>query len=129
MLITDMKLVVEFDGSYWHRGADAIKRDDVKARDIRDSGWNVVRAREAPLKPINVKWDVQIPKGAPPYVAAREVLHHLARLRLVDPAVAATYWQRGLPAAAKEAENALNVLRREAESRTRAGKQRGHDKP
>ncbi|WP_460358581.1 DUF559 domain-containing protein [Actinoallomurus acanthiterrae] len=59
MVEAGLKLIVEFDGSYWHRGRDA--HDKRKATRLRNSGWTVVRLREAPLEPLHAD-DVQIPK-------------------------------------------------------------------
>ncbi|WP_435109270.1 DUF559 domain-containing protein [Nocardiopsis synnemataformans] len=44
-------LIVEFDGSYWHRGFEG--RDREKATHLRECGWRVVRAREEPLLPLH----------------------------------------------------------------------------
>ena len=122
MLIKNLRLAVEFDGSYWHR--DIVERDTEKTRLLRKEGWGVVRIREAPLKPIDTEWDVQIPMLAAPYVAACAVLEHLVqldsthlvRLGLGDTGKVAAYLQRGLPAAAQEAERALVILRQRAET-------------
>ncbi|WP_460867217.1 zinc-ribbon domain-containing protein [Nocardioides pakistanensis] len=39
-------LVVEYDGSYFHRGADALERDAAKTRALLNAGFVVVRVRE-----------------------------------------------------------------------------------
>lgn len=42
------KLVVEYDGSYWHRNTE--KRDKQKAMALRQAGWTVVRVDRAPSR-------------------------------------------------------------------------------
>ncbi|MEU5425934.1 zinc-ribbon domain-containing protein [Streptomyces olivoreticuli] len=71
--------VVEFDGSYWHRGAEA--RDRAKADDIEASRphWTVVRVREEPLEVLRPA-DVTVPLLADPFTAASLVLDHLMTL-------------------------------------------------
>lgn len=46
------RLVVEFDGSYWHRDKAAL--DEAKTRDLLASGHHVVRVRCHPLPPLDV---------------------------------------------------------------------------
>jgi very-short-patch-repair endonuclease len=72
-------VVVEFDGSYWHR--DAEKRDRLKAEAIERSrpAWTVVRVREAPLQ-LTRSSDVAVPLLADPFTAASVVLDHLMSL-------------------------------------------------
>jgi very-short-patch-repair endonuclease len=42
------KLVVEYDGAYWHK--DKAKMDRKKSSGLQECGWTVIRAREYPLK-------------------------------------------------------------------------------
>ncbi|WP_228183901.1 zinc-ribbon domain-containing protein [Streptomyces anulatus] len=72
-------MVVEFDGSYWHR--DAEKRDRLKAEAIERSrpAWTVVRVREEPLH-LTRPGDVAVPLLADPFTAASVVLDHLMSL-------------------------------------------------
>lgn len=60
--LQEHKLIVEFDGSYWHR--DREERDREKVERLRQAGWGVVRVREAPLKAITES-DVVVPFKAP----------------------------------------------------------------
>jgi len=53
------KVVVEFDGGYWHRGHRA--RDEEKSRLLREAGWQVVRVREEPLTATS-PLDVTVPQ-------------------------------------------------------------------
>ncbi|WP_372456481.1 zinc-ribbon domain-containing protein [Streptomyces anulatus] len=52
------RLVVEFDGSYWHRNTAG--RDRRKAEALRRAGWTVVRVRESPLRVLH-PYDVVVP--------------------------------------------------------------------
>lgn len=75
----DRSVVVEFDGSYWHR--DSFERDLRKAVEIEElrPGWTVVRVREAPLE-LTRPCDVAVPCLADPFTAASMVLDHLTAL-------------------------------------------------
>ncbi|WP_329324599.1 zinc-ribbon domain-containing protein [Streptomyces luteogriseus] len=72
-------VVVEFDGSYWHR--DAEKRDRLKAEAIErhQPGWVVVRVREEPLQ-LTRNSDVLVPLLTDPFTAASIVIEHLMAL-------------------------------------------------
>ncbi|MFD5389191.1 zinc-ribbon domain-containing protein [Streptomyces sp. NPDC127074] len=72
-------VVVEFDGSYWHR--DAEERDRLKADAVERHrpDWMVVRVREEPLRPTRHR-DVVVPYLADPFTAASVVLEHLMPL-------------------------------------------------
>ena len=72
----ELALVVEFDGSYWHRGKE--RTDRSKGTALRRDGWTVIRVREAPLEPLHAH-DVSVPlldKEA----AARITLARIAEL-------------------------------------------------
>ncbi len=77
----DLKLVIEFDGSYFH--AEKAEKDRTKARNLRRNGWRVVRVREAPLKKLS-KWNVVIPTNADAHEAALLVLEHLENVLDMD---------------------------------------------
>jgi hypothetical protein len=72
-------VVVEFDGSYWHR--DAEERDRLKAEAVERHrpGWTVVRVREEPLR-LTRHRDVVVPHLADPFTAAGIVVEHLMPL-------------------------------------------------
>jgi very-short-patch-repair endonuclease len=44
-------LLIEFDGSYWR--AEKAELDKAKAKDLRKTGWTVVRVREDPLRKLS----------------------------------------------------------------------------
>ena len=47
VLIPAWRLVIEYDGAYWH--ADKVEADRRKTAALRAAGWRVLRLREAPL--------------------------------------------------------------------------------
>ena len=60
IIIRQQRLIVEFDGSYWHRGAKMYKRDLDKTEALQKAGWKVIRVREEPLK-ANSSTDISVP--------------------------------------------------------------------
>ena len=46
-----LNLVIEFDGSYWHK--DKLALDKIKSEMLMDEGYKVIRIREEPLKKIH----------------------------------------------------------------------------
>ncbi|MGW6939969.1 zinc-ribbon domain-containing protein [Streptomyces xanthophaeus] len=75
------RLVVEYDGSYWHRNTEA--RDLRKATAIRKAGWTVVRIREEPLRALHPH-DLVIPPldVARVVLAAERIARHFACILL-----------------------------------------------
>jgi len=59
IVIPDQRLIVEFDGSYWHR--DKFEVDKRKSLELTKAGWHVIRAREEPLEPTGPN-DVSVPQ-------------------------------------------------------------------
>lgn len=47
IVVPSMRLVVEFDGRYWHR--DKLGVDKAKNTLLKRAGWQVIRVRESPL--------------------------------------------------------------------------------
>jgi hypothetical protein len=60
MVLADLGLLVEFDSSYWHAGADKQAADTRKSDQLRAAGWRVVRLREAPLTALHPD-DITVP--------------------------------------------------------------------
>jgi len=79
--IPDERLIIEFDGSYWHR--EKGEKDKAKAQHLRRNGWIVVRVREAPLKKLS-KWNVVVPTMAEPHVVATLLLEQLERVLPIE---------------------------------------------
>ncbi|MCK9874176.1 endonuclease domain-containing protein [Nocardiopsis dassonvillei] len=89
MVWPDHRLIVEFDGSFWHREAEG--RDREKAERLRESGWRVVRAREFPLALLGGD-DVSVPnvQESGSVEASKRIAVHLRKLGF--PAVCGDEW-------------------------------------
>ena len=53
--IPSSRTVVEYDGSYWHRGPRNRDRDIRKTQKLLNAGWRVVRVREPGLEPLDFR--------------------------------------------------------------------------
>ena len=85
--IPDLRLVVEYDGAYWHRG----REDNDRQRDqqLADAGWDVLRVREAPLGTLSAH-DIDVPSGASAEAVLAAVLPPLrCWATAVDPGASA----------------------------------------
>ncbi|MCY2987546.1 MAG: DUF559 domain-containing protein [Planctomycetota bacterium] len=60
IVVPDFRLVVEFDGWYWHQ--EKIGGDKRKTALLEDAGWRVIRVREEPLELLGAN-DVVAPQG------------------------------------------------------------------
>ncbi|WP_129308561.1 Helicase associated domain protein [Streptomyces sp. L2] len=98
-----LRLVLEFDGSYFHGTEKSRATDIAKSRRLRDAGWTVVRIREAPLDLLDPTFDVQVGFLAEPEAAAADILDHLAILGLLTPAMAEHYRALNAPQAEETA--------------------------
>ena len=66
IIIPSLRLIVEYDGSYWHQGKE--NADRRKSNRLREAGWRVIRVREAPLEKTSPD-DVVVPQGKHKVVA------------------------------------------------------------
>ena len=48
--LSELNLGIEFDGSYWHKEKRVL--DKLKTKQLQDDGFQIMRIREEPLKPI-----------------------------------------------------------------------------
>ena len=71
IVLDDLKVVVEFDGEYWHR--KKVDKDRQKTALMEEAGWQVIRVRERPLDSIHVN-DVMVDTLAPAKTVADLVL-------------------------------------------------------
>jgi len=55
IVVPSKRLVIEYDGSYWHRGEASQSRDILKSKKFLNSGWQVVRIREKGLDRLDFK--------------------------------------------------------------------------
>ncbi|MGW5465098.1 zinc-ribbon domain-containing protein [Streptomyces sp. NPDC003996] len=62
ILIPTHRVVVEFDGRYWHARPGAADRDRRKSEAIRGAGYTLIRVREEPLTVLHPH-DVSVPAG------------------------------------------------------------------
>lgn len=72
------RIVIEYDGYYWHKAPEKMAMDREKTRRLADAGLTVIRVREAPLAPLDPVQDVRV--DAPKNVYGpmiRAVLQHL----------------------------------------------------
>ena len=111
MVLPEKRLVIEFDGAYWHGRHGNRSRDSRKANRLRREGWRVVRVRERPLELIDEAWDISVAQLAPADSVAASVLRHLAEKGLIPDALADALPPGGSAVAAKRAELYLRELR------------------
>lgn len=74
VLVPAHRLVVEFDGSYWHKGHEV--HDAWKAAALKAHGWKVMRIREEPLTALDL-CDLVVPADLSLKQLAGRVLEHL----------------------------------------------------
>ena len=56
IVIRDKKIIIEYDGYYWHK--DNQVKDISKTKDLVKHGWTVIRVREKPLNIISSKYNI-----------------------------------------------------------------------
>lgn len=49
-----LKMIIEYDGHYWHQTKEAKRRDSKKNKSLKNLGYKVLRLREAPLPLLGV---------------------------------------------------------------------------
>ncbi len=77
IVLDALKVVVEFDGSYWHR--KKVDKDREKTALMEEAGWQVIRVRERPLDSIHVN-DVMVDTLAPAKTVADLVLNKIVEV-------------------------------------------------
>jgi hypothetical protein len=77
--IPSARLIVEFDGMYFHEGRE--ERDRVKTARLRNAGLHVIRVRDR-LAALDPAWDVEVDEKATPDDMARAVLATCRRHRI-----------------------------------------------
>jgi Probable Zinc-ribbon domain/Protein of unknown function (DUF559) len=118
ILDRERRLVVEYDGSYWHAGEDVERRDRDKTARLTEAGYTVIRVREVPLAPLTAA-DVTCGEEDPIHLVAAAVLDRIAALRpdLLTVHEAAVYRRHGRPLGSVDAEARLAELRSRAAAR------------
>ncbi|MFC3777823.1 zinc-ribbon domain-containing protein [Mycolicibacterium holsaticum] len=79
IVIPDCRVVIEFDGSHYHRGEEAAARDTRQTRALEAAGWQVIRVRPAPLEPLGGN-DVTVRDGRDTKAVTTAVLLQLRAL-------------------------------------------------
>jgi len=77
IVVTLLRLAIEYDGGWWHRGKRA--KDTAKNAALKAAGWGLLRIREAPLTAIT-DWDIVIQPASDPVTVATLTLRRLAKL-------------------------------------------------
>ncbi|MBI00850.1 MAG: hypothetical protein CL467_09715 [Acidimicrobiaceae bacterium] len=77
IVLDDLRLIVEFDGNWWHR--NKIDKDRDKTALMEEAGWQVIRVRERPLDSIHAN-DVMVEAQAPAKTVADLVLNKIVEV-------------------------------------------------
>ena len=85
MLVPAVRLVVEYDGEYFHRGEKQLEADKRKTRSLEKSGYTVIRVRDRGL-PKAGRNDVRSQRKEPAAGIASLVVMKAARLGLLGRA-------------------------------------------
>ncbi len=111
ILIPDLRLVVEYDGSYYHR--DRYDRDRDKTDRLHRNDWSVIRVREEPLDPISPH-DVVVPINIDPKQRANLVLKRIQEVCDISLPGLPRYLKRKTLLNSKAAEAYIEELLRES---------------
>ena len=96
VLLADIGVVIEYDGSYYHRGSARARNDATKAERLRRLGWTVIRIREQPLERLDDS-DVLVEARASVHTVVVAVLEQIERLRKTQVGGLADYRAAGQP--------------------------------
>ena len=81
IVLDQLRVIVEFDGAYWHR--NKIDKDREKTALIEKSEWQVIRVRERPLESIHIN-DVMVETNAAVKFVADRVLTKIVEVTGID---------------------------------------------
>lgn len=110
VLLEARRVVIEFDGSYYHSGREHEDRDDRKTRALTALGYRVVRIRENPLPLMDGLRDISVPRGASIKAILDATLKQLCALGWVEWAEIAPYLAEREVMAAARAERIIEAL-------------------
>lgn len=79
IVISEYRVVVEFDGSQYHQGEDAYARDTLQSQALESAGWRVIRVRPRPLNALGPN-DVCVESGRDTKAVANSVLKRIRSL-------------------------------------------------
>lgn len=109
IILQTARVIVEYDGSYWHKGR--AREDRAKTQALTSGGWTVIRVREAPLKRIS-SHDVQVAPWTSIKAVTDSVLLSMIGLDLVSTDSVADYLESSDVWAEGEADREIRRLRR-----------------
>ena len=83
VMVPSERLVLEYDGVFWHKGQESYDRDLSKTEELKARGWTVIRIREEGLKPIqshDLIVDVTFPGDDNIKLLTDNVLRHIEKV-------------------------------------------------
>jgi hypothetical protein len=95
IIVRDIHLAIEYDGSYFHKGDKDLEKDSKKNKRLNDFGWTVLRIREEPLKKIDDIDLVGIKSDKNYYRTATKVIKHLGNLGYIPENEVNQYLKEG----------------------------------
>lgn len=103
VLMKSLKIAIEYDGSYFHKGRE--EQDRRKTQRLWDAGYRVVRIREEPLTALDPQHDISIEPTRTPdaKTAVNVLLQHLTALGWVTPEATREYLASPVPWATEQA--------------------------
>lgn len=112
ILIRSLKVVIEFDGSYSHKGKAQEERDRSKTKRLRDAGYRVVRIREEQLALLDLQHDISVEQIRVPDAKAitSKVLQHMTDLGWIGSETTGAYLASPEPWATERAEQIYQSL-------------------
>lgn len=102
-----LRLVVEVDGSWWHR--EKQRQDQAKSLALGRAGWTVVRVREYPLEPLSAN-DIVVAQRCNSFQLAAEVLDRIADLFPPYRTAVEAYRRAGVAQRTEQADRAIAEL-------------------
>ena len=90
IICRDQKLIIEYDGSFYHNDGESLLRDIRKTSLIEKCGWTVIRVREKPLPKISDN-DVIDVKSCDYFRTADKTISKLACLGFINEEDAINY--------------------------------------
>ena len=110
IIIEPMNIVIEYDGSYWHRNKQAA--DIEKTQLMEKEGWEVIRVRERPLDSIHAN-DVLVEVNPDAKGTADQVFQKIVEITGVDIRRLKEYLASDQPWREKEALSAIREYQAE----------------
>ena len=103
IVVESHKLVVEYDGSYFHKGIVKRQKDVQKNEFLEKAGWTVVRLREKPLDLIR-DYDVSVKAKGNILDETKKLLRSLVEISILSEEQISDYLLRTKPANQDKAE-------------------------